>query len=209
MSATRKNLTAEQRRHVTIEAVVDLAAQQNPGSITTAAIAKHMNLTQGALFRHFTNKEAIWQAVMEWVSKRLLSKINKAAAAADNSLAALESVFMTHIGFIIAHPGVPRMLFGELQRSEDTAAKNIVHHTLKNYAEIIAKLVEQGKVENLIDEDADAKAVAVLFIGSMQGLVMQSMLGGDIKLMKDKAEGVFKLFRKSIEKYPPNMLGKS
>jgi AcrR family transcriptional regulator len=48
---------------------VALAGSQNPSEITTAAIAKHMNLTQGALFRHFPNKEAIWQAVMEWVAE--------------------------------------------------------------------------------------------------------------------------------------------
>ncbi|HQV42048.1 MAG TPA: TetR family transcriptional regulator, partial [Moraxellaceae bacterium] len=35
---------------------MELAGLQNPSEITTAAIAKHMNLTQGALFRHFPNK---------------------------------------------------------------------------------------------------------------------------------------------------------
>jgi TetR/AcrR family transcriptional regulator len=72
-----KNLPADQRRAVTIKSVVELAGIQNPSKITTAAIAKHMNLTQGALFRHFSNKEAIWQAVMEWVAEHLLDKIDK------------------------------------------------------------------------------------------------------------------------------------
>ena len=31
-----------------------------------------MNLTQGALFRHFPTKDALWQSVMEWVAVRLL-----------------------------------------------------------------------------------------------------------------------------------------
>ena len=122
MLNTRKNLSAEERKVVTVEAVVELAAKQNPSSITPAAIAKQMSLTQGALFRHFSNKEAIWQAVMEWVSNRLLTRVKKAAANALNPLAALEAVFMTHVDFIVAHPGVPRMLFGELQRVETTPA---------------------------------------------------------------------------------------
>ena len=67
-----KHLPADERRAVTVEAVVQLAGSQNPSEITTAAIAKHMNVTQGALFRHFPSKEAIWQAVMEWVAQRLL-----------------------------------------------------------------------------------------------------------------------------------------
>ena len=46
-----KNLPAEERRAVTVGAVVALAAEQNPNDITTAAIAKRMGLTQGALDR--------------------------------------------------------------------------------------------------------------------------------------------------------------
>jgi TetR/AcrR family transcriptional regulator len=66
MENRARNLPADERRAVTVEAVVELAKSQNPGDITTAAIAKHMNLTQGALFRHFPSKEAIWMAVMEY-----------------------------------------------------------------------------------------------------------------------------------------------
>ena len=71
MDIQRKHLPADERRAVTVEAVVKLAARQNPSEITTAAIATSMKLTQGALFRHFPNKDAIWQAVMEWVADHL------------------------------------------------------------------------------------------------------------------------------------------
>lgn len=78
MNTRRKKLPAEERRAVTVEAVVALAAEQNPNAITTAAIAKRMGLTQGALFRHFPNKDAILQAVIEWVAERLLARVDKA-----------------------------------------------------------------------------------------------------------------------------------
>jgi len=64
-----KHLPADERRAVTVESVVEQAGSQNPSGITTAAIAKLMNLTQGALFRHFPNKETIRRAVMEWVAE--------------------------------------------------------------------------------------------------------------------------------------------
>ena len=74
-----KHLPANERRAITVDAVVELAAQQNPNEITTAAIAKHMGVSQGALFKHFSSKEAILQAVMEWVAEVLLSRIDAAA----------------------------------------------------------------------------------------------------------------------------------
>ena len=122
MDTHPKHLPADERRAVTVESVVALAGSQNPSEITTAAIAKHMNLTQGALFRHFPNKEAIWQAVMEWVAERLLARIDRSAQGIESPLAAMEAMFMSHIEFVAEHPGVPRMMFGELQRAESTPA---------------------------------------------------------------------------------------
>jgi len=199
MKPARKNLSADQRRAVTISAVVELAAEQNPCDITTAAIAGQMNLTQGALFRHFPNKEAIWGAVMEWVAERLLARIDKAAAVAGGALSALEAVFMAHIEFVIAHPGVPRMLFGELQRREDTPAKAMARTLIRKYGERVATLIEKGKRSGEVDPVVDTMAAGTLLIGSVQGLVMQSLLAGEISSMGDKAMGVFKIYRQGIE----------
>lgn len=199
MSTHVKHLPADERRAVTVEAVVELAAEQNPGDITTAAIAKRMGLTQGALFRHFPSKDAILQAVMEWVAERLLSRVDKAAQAASSPLAALEAMFMTHIDFVASHPGVPRMLFGELQRAEDTPAKRMVRTLVSRYSERLHRLIEEGKTRGELAADLDTNAAATLFIGSIQGLVMQSLIAGDVKRMRTDAPGVFAIYRRGIE----------
>jgi len=118
MPTRAKHLPAEQRRAATIQAVVALAGISNPSDITTAAIAEQMAMTQGSLFRHFANKEAIWLAVMEWVGDHLLARLDAAVAGAESPLAALEAMFIAHIGFVAEYPGVPRMMFGELQASQ-------------------------------------------------------------------------------------------
>ena len=102
-----KPLPAETRRAVTVEAVIELAAERDPGEITTAAIASHMKLTQGALFRHFPSKDAIWEAVLEWVAERLLARVDRAAAQATSPLAALQAIFLAHADFVAEHPGAP------------------------------------------------------------------------------------------------------
>ncbi|MFH1494673.1 MAG: TetR family transcriptional regulator, partial [Pseudomonadota bacterium] len=104
MQVISKHLPAGERRIVTVETVVELAAEQNPSDITTAAIAKKMNLTQGALFRHFPSKDAIWQAVMEWVAERLMARVDRAADSVSSPMAGLEAVFLAHIEFVVEHP---------------------------------------------------------------------------------------------------------
>lgn len=192
-------LSAEERREVTVEAVIDLAAEQNPADITTGAIAKRMGVTQGALFRHFPSKDAILQAVMEWVSERLLARIDKATAAAASPLGALEAAFTAHIEFISEHPGVPRMLFGELQRAERTIAKRMAQTLIQRYGERLGRLIAEGKQRGELLATLDDKAAAALFIGTIQGLVMQSLIAGDVKRLRASAPGAFALYRRAVE----------
>lgn len=198
MNTHSKHLPAEERRAVTVEAVVELAGSQNPSEITTAAIAKHMHLTQGALFRHFLNKDAIWQAVMEWVAERLLSRIDRAAQGIDSALAAMEAMFMSHVEFVAEHPGVPRMMFGELQRTESTPAKRMVQTLIQQYGERLHCLIEKGKECGELSPSLDNEAAATLFIGTIQGLVMQSLLAGDVDRIRRDAPRVFAIYQRGI-----------
>ncbi|MEN9395629.1 MAG: hypothetical protein RLZ81_159 [Pseudomonadota bacterium] len=198
MESSTKYLPADERRLVTVEAVVALAATQNPSDITTTAIAKHMSLTQGALFRHFPTKDAIWQAVMEWVAERLLARIDHAAEGVASPLAAMRAMFMSHIDFVVEHPGVPRMIFGELQRAEATAAKRMVQTLIGRYAERLRARIEQGKANGEIAPEVDTQAAATLFVGTIQGLVMQSMLLGDIQRVRSDAPGVYAIYQRGL-----------
>lgn len=198
MSEHPKHLPADERRAATVEAVINLAAEQNPSDITTTAIAQRMGLTQGALFRHFPTKDAILEAVMTWVAERLLSRVDKATQNITSPLAALEAVFMAHIDFVSEHPGVPRMLFGELQRPGETLPKRMVQTLIQRYGERLRHLLERGKAIGELNASLDIEAASVSFIGSIQGLVMQSLIAGDAARIRRDASGVFAIYRRGI-----------
>jgi TetR/AcrR family transcriptional regulator len=202
MNQRPQHLPAEERRAATVQAVVELAAEQNPADITTTAIADRMGLTQGALFRHFPTKDAILEATISWVSERLLARVDKAAEGAASPAAALEAMFTAHIDFVSKHPGVPRMLFGELQRPGKTLVKKMVQTVIGRYGERLQSLLEAGKVQGELDAGLDVDAAAVLFIGTIQGLVMQSLLADKTGQMRRKAPGVFAIYRRGIGAKP-------
>src|SRR3546814_4316078 len=90
---------------------------------------------------------AILQAVMSWVTERLLARVDKAAEEAASPAAALEAVFMTHIDFVSDHPGVPRMLFGELQRPGENLPKRMAQTLIRHYGERLRGLLEAGTAQ--------------------------------------------------------------
>ena len=199
-SGTR--LPAAKRRETTVQAVLDLAAVQNPAEITTTAIAEQMHITQGALFRHFATKDAIWQAVIEWVTQRMLARVEAASRTAKSPLEAVETIFMAHIESHVRHAGVPRIIFGELQRAEDTLAKRMVRKFMGQYVVKLQAFIEQGKVAGEIDREVDAKAAATMFVGMIQGLVVQSLVSGNLAITRAKAREIFVLYLRAVRRAP-------
>jgi hypothetical protein len=135
---------------------------------------------------------------MSWVTERLLARVDKAAEGTASPVAALEAVFMTHIDFVSEHPGVPRMLFGELQRPGETLPKRMVQTLIHRYGERLRRLLEAGKAQGELDAGLDVDAAAVLFIGTIQGLVMQSLLAGDVARIRRDAPGVFAIYHRGV-----------
>ena len=158
-----------------------------------------MQLTQGALFRHFANKDAILLAVMEWVAEQLLVRIHLAADAAASPRAALQAVFMAHVGFVAAHPGVPRIILSELQRAGETEPKRLVQTLISGYGALLHRLITQGQAQGELHAALDVQAAVTLFIGTVQGLVMQSMITGDMERMRTDAQRVFAIYQRGID----------
>jgi AcrR family transcriptional regulator len=154
------------------------------------------------LFRHFPSKDAIMQAVMVWMGDRVFARIDKAAAAAASPVAALEAMFMAHVDFISKHPGVPRMLFGELQHSRDTPAKHVAQTLLRQYGKRLGTALEAGIAQGELDAGLDVEAAVIAYIGMFQGLVMRTLMAGDATQMRCDAPRVFAIYRRGIAGKP-------
>jgi TetR/AcrR family transcriptional regulator len=195
-------LPTEARQAEIVATVLRLAQDGSPALITTSDLAKAMGLSQGALFKHFPSKDAMWLAVMEWVTGCLLLALKDAAKSASTPTDALRAVFEAHVDFVIAHPGVPRLIFHELQQSQDSPLKAQVRGLMQDYQTLLAGLLTAAVQTGDAAPDLDVPAAATQFIGMVQGLVMQSMLGGQVAGMRAQAPRVFALYLRGIGARP-------
>ncbi len=198
MQTANPRRSTETRQAEIIAAALQLAAQRSPGLITTTEIATALNLTQGALFKHFPNKDSIWRAVMDQVAEQLLGTLQAAAEQATTPCAALRAMFMAHVEFVMQHPGVPQLIFSELQQPDDTPIKQRVRSLLEQYRRRLLQLLAAAAAQGQCAANLDQPAAATLFIGTIQGLIMQSMLAGSTLRMRSEAERLFSLYLSAI-----------
>jgi len=195
-------LPTEERQATIVAAALRLARGASPAFITTGDVAAAVGVTQGAVFKHFPTKEAIWIAAMKQVRAELLSSLDEAAGAETDALAALGAVFHAHVAYVVAHPGVPRFIFHELQQPADSAAKREVRALLRAYRKLLLRLFAAGIESGRLPAQLDQEAAATLFVGIVQGLVMQSMLTDRPAAMKTQGERVFAIYLRGLREAP-------
>ena len=189
----RRRLKSDERQREIVAAVLELAREYGPDAITTHAIAQRMGVTQGALFRHFPDKEAIWLAVFAWVREALGARLDEAIDGAASPLDALERAFNAHVRFVAENPGVPRALFHELQYPSASPVRAQVQAMVGGYRGRLAALFAQAKARGELSRSLDADVAALLFIGAVQGLVVHAALEGNDRAMLRRARGAFAL----------------
>ena len=198
MTPVKTRLSAEARQLEIVRAVLALAAENSPDAITTQAIAQQMGLTQGAVFRHFATREAIWLAVVDWVEQNLGDALAAAVAEARDPVDGLQRLFEAHVAFIAAHPSAPRLIFNELQKPADNPVKQRVRGLLERYRQRVAELLARAKTQALVDPALDEAAAATLFVGTVQGLVVQTLLAGDPQNLQPAARRLWTLYLRGI-----------
>ena len=197
--ANGRGLPAEERRAMIVDAVLDLSSERDPAEITTAAIAERMGVTQGALFRHFPNKEAVWSAALDRVAGMMLSAVEGSMKRSASPLAGLERAFMATVRFAAAHPGAPRLLLSELRRGGNGGASLVARSMMQRYTSLLRGLIEEGIRLGEIRADVQPDAAAHYLVGAAQGLAIQSLIGGNADMAVRNAPGAFEIFRRGVE----------
>jgi AcrR family transcriptional regulator len=162
-------------------------------------MADAMGLTQGAIFRHFPSKDAIWLAAMGWIRERLMGVLGAAAQGTGSPLDALERMFFAHVDFIDRHPAIPRMVFSGQMLHDNPKLKALVQEIVSGYEARLVDLLCEAREAGLVRADLDEQSAAILFIGMIQGLVVQITIFGARRSLTEEARKVFPVYLAGIK----------
>lgn len=194
----KRRLSAEERQEEIVRVAIELAADRGVDAVTTQNMADAMGLTQGAIFRHFPTKDDIWVAAIGWVRDQLMARVAKAAGQGEHPIDSLERMFFAHISFIDRHPAIPRLIFSDELRNKNPRLKRLIQEILTGYEAKIAALLRDAKNQGLARADLDEQSAATLFIGMIQGLVLQSSIFAGKRSLTDEAKKVFPVYLNAI-----------
>ncbi len=87
--------------------------EQHPGErITTAQLAKGLNVSEAALYRHFPSKARMFEGLIEFAEDTIFSMINKILEDDKNAVSRCEKITTLLLGFSAKNPGISSILVG-------------------------------------------------------------------------------------------------
>jgi TetR/AcrR family transcriptional regulator len=87
--------------------------------ITTAALAKRIDVSEAALYRHFASKAQMFEGLIEFIESSLFGLANKITAEEENGVKQLHAVLAMLLSFAEKNPGMTRVLIGDALVNEN------------------------------------------------------------------------------------------
>lgn len=183
-------------------AVLDLLATTPLERLTTRAIAAAVGVSQPALFRHFTSREALLLAAVEFARGELERTIEPLVASRAAPLDLCLSLAEQLAAFVDRTPGLPRLLFADMAL-EAPELRVAVGRLVSMQRTLVAELVSMAIRDGSARPDVSPKAAATLFVGMLQGLVLQRELAVEPAPLVERLAPVAALWRAAVSTSRP------
>jgi TetR/AcrR family transcriptional regulator len=104
MPATRTG----QRKHQILQVLAQMLQNPRNDRITTAALAKELDVSEAALYRHFASKAQMFEGLIEFIEQTQFGLINKIEGEEESGIKQLQSILAMLLGFTEKNPGMTR-----------------------------------------------------------------------------------------------------
>ena len=108
-----------ERKTQILQLIAQMLESPKGEKITTAAMAKKLDVSEAALYRHFASKAQMFEGLIEFIESSLLGLINKITGEETQGLKQIQAIMGMLLVFAKQNPGMTRVLIGDALVHED------------------------------------------------------------------------------------------
>ena len=184
----------EIRRNQIAATALGLVARHGLRASNVAALAKRVGVVPSAIYRHYSSKEAVLDAVLKVIAHRLFANVQAVRQEFTDRLEGLKQLLQRHIEMVLSNQGIPRVIFSEEIFSGQPARRRRVYQMIQEYLEKVAEMIREGQHQGHISPDLPAETVAMMFLGVVQSAsILRLMSDGQFDATKYR-ESAWRIF---------------
>ncbi|MGZ8264069.1 MAG: nucleoid occlusion factor SlmA [Burkholderiales bacterium] len=144
---------------------------ENPASekVTTASLAARLDVSEAALYRHFSGKAQMFEGLIEFTEQTLFALINKITSEEKSGMRQMESIVGVLLAFAQKNKGMTRVLIGDALVHEDERLQARINQLHDRLEAALKQAVRFGVTQKELAEDLDPTACANLILSFVVG----------------------------------------
>jgi len=197
ISSKSKKIRGDVRREQIVQAVLKIIGEQGISSLTTAAIAREIGMSEANLYRHVRNKDEIYFACFEYVRGRIRENLEAASLAASSPIKILRRFFSLQLDLMENNRGLPRFLFSEELHVNKELRQKVIQ-TMYAFSARLVAILKEGQHQKDVRSDLDPQTIALMLIAMVQGLAFRWSLSGFSFSLRKEGMKLWKNFEKCV-----------
>lgn len=154
------------RREQIAEEALKLAAK-GISAITVSNVAKACGIVPAAIYRHYKNKDEIFDGVKDLIRKRLLDNAKTAIDEGETPLEVLMQLGLRHAELLHKQPGIPRLLFSEAALGKNSIRRKALYSLLTEYRAAAGEIATKGQELGQIRKDINPEDIVFGLLGTV------------------------------------------
>ncbi|RLA46464.1 MAG: nucleoid occlusion factor SlmA [Gammaproteobacteria bacterium] len=129
----------QSRRDQILVALAEMMESSPHGRITTAALARHLGVSEAALYRHFPSKAKMYEGLIEFIEETIFTRIRIILENEPGVEARCHAILTLVLSFCERNPGISRILSGDALTGETER----LHHRAAQILDRIETQIKQ------------------------------------------------------------------
>ncbi len=151
-----------ERKLQILQTIAEMLQNPKGEKITTALMAKKLDVSEAALYRHFASKAQMYEGLIEFIETGLFSVINRINADEQSGVKQAELIVSLLLGFAQKNRGLTRVLIGDALVNEDDRLQVRINQLLDRVEASLKQALRIAASNNELPQGEDAAAAANL-----------------------------------------------
>jgi TetR/AcrR family transcriptional regulator len=161
------------RKEQILQSLATILEQSPGGRITTAGLAKHVGVSEAALYRHFPSKAKMFEALIEFIENTIFSRIGQIMNEEMEADKRCEKILGLILTFCERNPGITRILTGDPLAGETERLRQRVTQLFDRIEAQLRQIIREMPLREQQKTSTDPVVAANLLLSLAEGRIGQ------------------------------------
>lgn len=176
--STEQTVTNEEqkkpsRKEQILQSLATILEQSPGGRITTAGLAKHVGVSEAALYRHFPSKAKMFEALIQFIENTIFSRISQIMNEEMEADKRCEKILGLILTFCERNPGITRILTGDPLAGETERLRQRVTQLFDRIEAQLRQIIREMPMRGQQETSTDPVVGANLLLSLAEGRIGQ------------------------------------